>query len=186
MKKSCDKLNFLIATVFGIGKIPFAPGTFGSIATFPIIWLFFVSCSYLFVNIFPSNFPALNFIYSYLACWVFLVILFFIGWYSANKYEQMVGGKDPKEVVIDEVVGQGITFLLCWPSIFIFDFLINKLWLVFVLSFVLFRLFDIIKPWPISWADQKIKGGLGIMIDDVIAGLMAPVIFYAIFVGFFN
>jgi phosphatidylglycerophosphatase A len=72
------------------------------------------------------------------------------------------GEEDPGWIVIDEVVGQGLTLLLTPPDL-----------LNYAAGFALFRLFDIKKPWPVSWADQQIKGGLGIMLDDVLAGIYA-------------
>jgi phosphatidylglycerophosphatase A len=82
-------------------------------------------------------------------------------WWLGGTPALAKGLEDPSWVVIDEVVGQWLTLLLTPPSL-----------LDYALGFALFRLFDIWKPWPVSWADQQIKGGLGIMLDDVLAGLM--------------
>lgn len=76
-------------------------------------------------------------------------------------------GEDPQKIVIDEVCGLGLTLCFCSAS-----------WLHLVLGFLLFRLFDIVKPWPVSWADQKIKGAWGIMLDDLLAGLYAALVLW--------
>ncbi|HEX4272370.1 MAG TPA: phosphatidylglycerophosphatase A, partial [Rhizomicrobium sp.] len=86
------------------------------------------------------------------------------------------GRDDPSECVIDELAGQ---WLACAFCLLTFGGLIPVSHIslpVFLLAFLLFRLFDIWKPWPVSWADQKLKGGLGVMTDDMIAGLMAGVL----------
>jgi phosphatidylglycerophosphatase A len=71
-------------------------------------------------------------------------------------------GEDPQVVVIDEVAGMGVTLLFASSS-----------WLALLLGFVCFRIFDIAKPWPVSWADSQVGGGLGVMLDDIVAGLYA-------------
>ncbi len=93
------------------------------------------------------------------------IIVFLIGWWASERIVQADGLEDPSWVVIDEVAGQWLTLLLTPPSL-----------IGYLAGFALFRLFDIWKPWPVSWADQKIKGGLGIMLDDVLAGLMGLIV----------
>ncbi|MBR9865912.1 MAG: phosphatidylglycerophosphatase A [Oceanospirillales bacterium] len=93
-----------------------------------------------------------------------LVITFVLGIYLCGKTSEDMGVHDHGGIVWDEFVGYWITMFAAPPG-----------WLWIVIGFVLFRLFDIIKPWPISWADKKVAGGLGIMLDDVLAGLMALV-----------
>lgn len=85
--------------------------------------------------------------------------------FSAQLHESLHGGHDASEIVIDEVVGYLVAFALLpwhWSSIFG--------------AFVLFRIFDIIKPFPISWLDRRVKGGLGVVVDDLAAGLVANII----------
>jgi phosphatidylglycerophosphatase A len=133
----------ILSTWFGAGLSPRAPGTIGSLAGLPFIFLF---------KSLGGNSPHLG----------FTIFVVFLGWWAAEKYIKEKGGNDPQEVVIDEVAGLSIALLFAPLS-----------WLSFFVGFALFRFFDILKPWPVSWADQKIKGGLGVMLDDVIAGLMA-------------
>lgn len=91
-----------------------------------------------------------------------LSALFLVGIPICDSGSQRLGKDDPGAVVWDEIVGYGIAVIAIPLSI----------WAV-VAAFVLFRIFDILKPWPIRWADTKVHGGLGIMLDDVLAGLMA-------------
>ena len=83
---------------------------------------------------------------------VIVLVVTLVGTIAAEKTATLLGKEDPKEVVIDEVAGQGIALMFCPLG-----------WHWFVASFVLFRLFDILKPWPVGWADQKLHGGIGIM-----------------------
>lgn len=140
------RLDSLIATWFGAGLLPKAPGTWGSLAALPfaaaIVWL---------------GGP-----------WALLasaVLLFLVGIWASAKY---AGSRaDPGEVVVDEVVAQ---WLVIFPVA-----LDLKLYL---LAFVTFRVADILKPWPANWADRRIKGGLGIMLDDILAAPYAMVVCY--------
>lgn len=91
-----------------------------------------------------------------------LLLTFIVGVYLCGKTSADMGVHDHGGIVWDEFVGYWITMFAAPPG-----------WLWIVVGFVLFRLFDIIKPWPISWVDKQVAGGLGIMLDDVLAGLMA-------------
>jgi phosphatidylglycerophosphatase A len=132
----------LVCSWFGAGWMKPAPGTWGSAAALPLGWLLW----------WLGGTSALA---------IASVLVFAIGWWASERIVRAEGLEDPSWVVIDEVVGQWLTLLLTPPSL-----------LDYAVGFALFRLFDIWKPWPVSWADQKIKGGLGIMLDDVLAGLM--------------
>lgn len=90
------------------------------------------------------------------------VLVSLVGWWAANQAERDLGRHDAPEVVIDEVAGYMVTMFLApaMPGVMIWGFL-------------MFRLFDIWKPWPISWVDQKMPGGLGVMVDDLLAGVYA-------------
>ena len=84
------------------------------------------------------------------------------GWWVADIYVRRTGVLDPGEVVIDEVAGQWLTLLAVPPDP-----------ILYAAGFVLFRIFDIFKPWPVGWADRELGGGLGVMVDDLLAGLYA-------------
>lgn len=133
-------VNYIIATALGAGYAPLAPGTAGSILCLLIVY-------------FCSPVPLLVYI-------LVLVLLFFLGVYSSTRVEKDLG-HDPSIVVIDEVLGMGISLLL----------LPRNFWLFFI-AFLLFRVFDIFKPPPINFS-QKLAAGWGIMVDDIIAGLYA-------------
>lgn len=133
----------LLAFGFGSGAVPKAPGTFGTLAAC-------VLYVYLLAHLSVSHY--------------LLVLLFasLAGVYICGKAARDIGVHDHGGIVWDEFVGMWITLLWVpagWP------------WLV--LGFVLFRLFDILKPWPINWLDQQVHGGWGIMLDDIVAGIMA-------------
>lgn len=134
---------FCIASLGGLGKAPFAPGTVATIvAGIPFALL-------------------LGYLPGWLACSIFLAILIG-GCYTAGVTERELGREDAKEVVIDELAG----FLV---SVMGLPVGIRPL----LLGFILFRLLDIWKPWPISPIDERVKGGLGIMLDDLLAGMFA-------------
>ncbi|HMA52514.1 MAG TPA: phosphatidylglycerophosphatase A [Magnetospirillaceae bacterium] len=133
----------LLCSWFGAGWMKPAPGTWGSAAALPLGWLLW----------WIGGTPALA---------IATALVFALGWWASERIVRADGLEDPSWVVIDEVAGQWLTLLLTPPSL-----------LDYAVGFALFRLFDIWKPWPVSWADQKIKGGLGIMLDDILAGLMA-------------
>jgi phosphatidylglycerophosphatase A len=134
----------LISTWFGSGLLPAAPGTWGSLAALPFG---------IAILAFAGR-PAL------LAA---SVLLYVVGMWAANVYVRRTKEDDPGAVVVDEVVGQWLTLLAVR----------SYAWWEFVLAFVLFRVFDIVKPWPVSWAERRFGGGLGIMLDDVIAAIYA-------------
>lgn len=96
-------------------------------------------------------------------------IVFIIGVWASNGYIRQIGGEDPGPVVVDEVAGQWLTLVVAPLDP-----------LMFALGFVLFRIADIVKPWPASWADRAVKGGLGVMLDDVLAAIYAGAALYAI------
>ena len=94
--------------------------------------------------------------------WLFVITLFFVGLYSSNKVIAVIDQKDPSFIVIDEIVAVLFLFILIPLSI---KFL--------VFAFILFRIFDIFKPFPVSWAENYFKRGLGIMMDDIFAALLS-------------
>jgi phosphatidylglycerophosphatase A len=135
----------VIATLFGIGYSRYAPGTVASIVSLPFAWLLAYS---------GGRFALL-----FLA-----ILLLAIGAWASEIYASQSGKDDPRECVVDELVGQWIACAFAPVSL-----------LGYVIAFALFRLFDIWKPWPIGYA-ERLHGGLGIMLDDVVAALMGSVI----------
>lgn len=150
MKNDKKTLNFrileLIATWLYSGKSPKAPGTCGSLATLPFVF-------------------ALAYFYGIYAVIAFAVIISVIGIPVAGKYAQALNIKDPGQIVIDEVAGQTIALIFAGTNLYLF-----------AIGFALFRLFDISKPWLVGWADTKLNGGLGIMLDDIFAGIFAGIL----------
>ena len=148
-RKTLKNPIFFIASLGGIGLIRFAPGTFGSI----FAWFLFIFLShYLNMILFTS----LAFL---LAIWVCE--------YISNDLEE----KDDKSIVIDELVGMWIALM---PAIYFAD--TQSRTIIAILALLLFRFFDILKPFPINYLDQRFKNGFGIVIDDVVAGIITLLI----------
>jgi phosphatidylglycerophosphatase A len=146
-----------LALGFGSGLIKRAPGTFGTLAAIPI----FLSLQFL----------------SQPLIYLFIITMFFIGIYVADKTSKALAMTDPSCIVIDEIVG----FLLLLILIVQFpgtEISITKI--DYILVFILFRIFDIWKPFPIDLLEKKFKGGFGIMIDDIGAAIYAYIIFILI------
>ncbi len=97
-----------------------------------------------------------------LAYLLMLAVLFLVGLWACDKTAQELGASDPGAIVWDEILGFLVTMALAPPG-----------WIWILLGFILFRLFDILKPWPIGALDRQVKGGLGILLDDLVAGVMA-------------
>lgn len=181
MYKDTKNLSiFLIVTFFGVGKIKFAPGSFGSLGAFPLQFI----ANYICLEYFQPEDLLLGFLYAQLITILFCLIF---GWVCVSKYIDKGEDKDPKEVVIDEVVGQLITNLGCsLGPIFVLNSKIPlsekyaEVIFAYIVPFLLFRVFDIIKPWPIGWIDRKFKGAAGVMLDDIAASLFAIIINYAL------
>ena len=150
-------LNNLFATFFFTGKSPYCPGTVGSLVSFVLVPMFL----YL-----PKFFCLFLF---FIAC---------LGIYSADLFSRKVKHNDPKEVVIDEVVGQMLSFIFIFNINTHFEMLVNNVYKCALISFILFRIFDIIKPFPINFIDDKMKGGFAIMLDDILAALFVGLFYY--------
>jgi phosphatidylglycerophosphatase A len=156
----------IISTFFFSGKASKAPGTFGTIASIPLV---------IFVQFYlPNRFQFFRENYTTITSLI-IIFIFIIGTISAHIYANHISIKDPKQVVIDEVVGMMLTVFIV--QIYLkSSFLIDKKSLkILLISFILFRFFDIIKPYPISLIDRKLTGGLGIMLDDVLAAIFAGI-----------
>ena len=148
-----NKLNFLFVTFLGIGKIKKAPGTFASLLTTILLFLFF------HILDIPSNIIAFV-----------IVVIFLYSFYAINNFTKDLSNKDPKEIVIDEVIGQSIPLYLYEISHNTAKDFDNSL-KFYLLIFVLFRFFDIVKPFPVNYFDKKFKNSFGVIMDDVSAGL---------------
>ena len=148
-----SKINFLFVTLFGIGKLEKIPGSYASLLT--TIFLFFL------IHILKIS-P--NFILS------FIIIVFFIAIYAVNIFIKNLDNKDPKEVVIDEFIGQSIPICLYEIAHEGTKETVQVLTFYFIM-FILFRIFDISKPYPVSYYDKNFKNSFGVMMDDVCAGL---------------
>ena len=159
MNRQKHKISWFIATWFGSGLLPKAPGTWGSLAAIPFAYLFSIyTCPY--AQLFG------------------ITALFFIGICVSDKIEESAQIKDPGFIVVDEVVGQWMALL---PLPFLYTIIDNNSFYLYsvpiaVAGFLVFRLFDIWKPWPVNYADKNIPGGYGIMLDDVIAGMYALIV----------
>ena len=183
-EKSKNVIIECIATFFYSGKSKYMPGTIGSLAAFPFIYLMNIIISNIFFADGLQYFKPEELI-SLLVYHILVVIwLFALGVYVSSRYIENIGREDPKEVVIDEVVGQYLVVIFCTPAAIIMEKSIHSGFIV-LFMFILFRVFDIFKPWPINLVDSKIKGGLGVMLDDVIASIFAILVFYGIFIMFF-
>jgi phosphatidylglycerophosphatase A len=141
----------IVATVFGLGYSRVAPGTVASIAALPVAWL---------VVAFGGANGRL---------WLLLLTILTaaFGAWACELYSRAKTDPDPSECVIDEVAGQFLVCAFC-PA--------PPTLLAYLLAFVLFRVFDITKLWPINEVERRVPGGLGIMADDIAAALMASVI----------
>ena len=145
--------NTLLVTMFGLGKIKFMPGTFGSLAT--TIFLF-----YLFHILKVSSAMIL----------VGLIIVFIYSFYAVSMHTKDNKDKDPSEIVIDEFLGQSIPIYLYEVSHGTTKEN-NEAIIYYALFFILFRYFDIMKPFPVSFFDKNFKNSFGVIMDDICAGI---------------
>ena len=139
----------LLATGFGVGYSPIAPGTLGTLVAIPI---------YYFLSGIPSPLYEIT-----------LVGFFFLSVWVSENAERFFGKKDDQRIVIDEIMG----------------FLITMLWIpktvpFIIIGFFLFRFFDILKPFPIRRLEKELKGGYGVVLDDVLAGIYGNIILHVI------
>ena len=148
-----NKFSKLIISLFGLGFIPIAPGTFASL--FSLIF-FYIIYSYL-------SFVAMIFIFLF----IFLLSIKLINLYSYDK-----NNHDSPEIVIDEFIG--IFFIIIFYEYF--KFTNDKL--MFFLIFIIFRFFDIFKVFPANWVDKKIKNSFGVILDDIISGIYSVLLLY--------
>ena len=160
-----NKISHLIVTFFGVGLLPMAPGTWGSIAAFILFCLFvYVQLSY------------------------FLFFLMFLGLtvvaiIACNLATKELFEKDQKTIVIDEVAGAWLSFLFL-PLFGVYDFALDQ-WekesfIAAIILIIFFRFFDILKPFPVSYFDKNFKNYFGIIMDDIMAGLYSMILIYLI------
>lgn len=137
-----QRVILLFATGLGLGYIPGAPGTYGSLLGIPLAVVFFRQGSLL-------------------GAFSLVVFVLFSTW-AAGKAEEIFRQPDPSRVVIDEIAGMALTLFLIPPAME-----------HIIIGFVLFRIFDIVKVGPVKWANDRLKGGIGIVADDLVAGVVA-------------
>ena len=144
--------NSLFVTMIGLGKIKFIPGTFGSLATTIILYYLFHT-----LKISPN------------IILIILIIIFFYSFYAVSNYIENNENKDPGEIIIDEFLGQSI-------PIYLYEIShgttknAGEAIVYYLLFFILFRYFDIIKPFPVSFFDKNFKNSFGVIMDDICAG----------------
>lgn len=148
-------MSRLVATFFYVGLLKPAPGTWGSLAALPVFWL-------------------LHVLGGPLLCVVGVALAYALGHWATSVETAREGLEDPGWIVIDEVAGQWVALLPLSFGAAHVDMAVTALWPGWIAGFALFRLFDIWKPGPVGWAD-RMGNATGVMLDDVIAGLMAAV-----------
>ncbi len=155
-KISLKNINVLLLSLFGAGFFPVAPGTFGSLVTIPLLFALGLWSPSYYVTI-----PLIIF----LTIWACL---------ATHKIQLKMDVKDPSWIVFDELLGMFTTWL----------FLPTHNPLNLLIIFVLFRFFDILKIWPASYIDKKMKNGIGVILDDITSGIMAGIIYLVIGIYF--
>jgi phosphatidylglycerophosphatase A len=150
------RFHTLIATWFGCGYSPHAPGTAGSLAGILIAWLLISQAGLSALWLIPLA-----------------IVLTPLGIWAASATARDLGREDPGLVVVDEVLGQWLTAAA----------IVHPTWQSYVLAFALFRIFDITKPWPIRKLED-LDGGLGIVADDLLAGVYGAVLMFV--AGYFK
>ena len=160
-----NNIAIQLITMFGIGRISKMPGTIASFVT----CLFYFFCIILNVNL--------------IVLLIIFLIVLILSIIFINKYSSNFTEIDAKEIVIDEFLGQSIPILFMYYPIQKGD--PEILWIYLITVFILFRFFDILKPFPINLIDKKMKNGLGVVLDDLLAGIYVIIIF-ALFGHFFG
>ena len=171
-----DKFGKAILTMFGVGYFKYGPGTAASFLTCIIFYLLYTSS----FNI--GQGPAV------IVCILLIILVYSI--IIIDKLSYLFKKKDPKEIVIDEFIGQSIPLTVYF---FFRSFSLEEFFFFFgwpflgwtIISFILFRFFDIVKPFPINIVDKKMKNGLGVMLDDIIAGIYSTITIYIIWALWF-
>ena len=147
------RINFLFVTLFGIGKLKKIPGSYASLLT--TVFLFFL---FHVVNI-SANIILVS-----------IIVVFFVSLWSVSIFIKALDNKDPNEVVIDEFIGQSIPICL-YEIAHEGTKETSQVLTFYFIMFILFRIFDIVKPYPVSYYDKNFKNSFGVIMDDVCAGL---------------
>ena len=158
--------NTLFVTMFGLGKIPKIPGTFGSLATVFVLYFFFHILNISSIIILTG-----------------LVIIFIYSFSAVSAHIKDSENKDPKEIIIDEFIGQSIPIYLYEISHGT-EKSPGEAVIFYGVCFILFRFFDIAKPFPVSFFDKNFKNYFGIIMDDIMAGLYSMILVYLISLKF--
>ena len=163
------RLNTLFVTMFSLGKLPKIPGTFGSLATIIILYILFhilnLSSNLIFIG---------------------LIIIFIFSFSAITTHIKDNENKDPKEIIIDEFIGQSIPIYLYEISHGT-EKSADEAMIFYCICFVLFRFFDIVKPFPVSYFDKNFKNSFGVIMDDVCAGfyVVLSLICFMVFSSYF-
>ena len=158
------KFGKLILTMFNIGKIGNFPGTIASAVT---------SIIYIVSFYFKVHYWTLSLIFLF-----FLLISVYLINFLKNEFEKV----DSKEIVIDEYLGQSIPILLFYVILFEASVSINFFMIIVLISFIGFRFFDILKPYPINYIDNNYKNGFGVVFDDIVAGIFTAIVLYIVII----
>ena len=161
------KINVLLSTFFGYGYLTKFPGTIASLVTTIFIYIAYEALGYT-----DLEFSI-----------VFFILLFLYSFYAVKDSESEFENKDPRQIVIDEVLGQSL------PLIFLLylnqtNQISLSIEIYYILSFIFFRFFDILKPFPVSYFDKNHKNYFGIIMDDIMAGLYSMIFIYLISIKF--
>ena len=162
-------LNTLFVTMFGLGKIKIIPGTFGSFATVITLYILFhifkISSSIILAG---------------------LMVIFIFSFFAIANHIKNFENKDPREVIIDEFIGQSIPIYLYEISHGT-DKSSDEAIIFYAICFILFRFFDIVKPFPVNYFDKNFKNSFGVIMDDVCAGfyVVLSLIFFMVLRGYF-
>lgn len=163
----------LISTWFFIGNFPFAPGTLASIATYPIYYLILNLCASISETI--------------IAFYVLIILFIFLGYWAIAKCYREGLAHDHQSIVIDEIIGQLIAIVVSFNQLYYLAknfssyIFISEQVFAFLLPLIIFRFFDIKKPLGIKFIDQKMNGPIGVILDDIMAGLFTGLTIYIIY-----
>jgi len=160
-----NKIIFLFVTLFGIGRLKKIPGSYASLVTTIFLYILF------HIFNFSPNIVLIG-----------VMIVFLISLYAVNIFIKGLDNKDPKEVVIDEFIGQSIPICL-YEIAHEGSKETSQVLTFYFIMFILFRIFDIVKPYPVSYYDKNFKNSFGVVMDDVCAGLyvVAVLVLYMVF-----
>ena len=161
------KINVLISTFFGYGYLTKMPGTVASLVT-----TIFIYISYEYLGYTDLKFSL-----------IFFILLFFYSFYAVKDAESEFKKKDPRQIVIDEVLGQAMPLILLL-YLNQTNQLSMQIEIYYLLSFIFFRFFDILKPFPVSYFDKNFKNYFGIIMDDIMAGFYSMLLIYLISLKF--